>query len=830
MVNSISLFSSYVSGYISIMPFHALVDGASPGVQVPPHLTRIPINLISTSSDLADALVKGKVVRKGPLVSVAPNDFILKAVIQEEDSQPHISTQIPAINIVVFGELARDFSQCVSPGDVVMASGFTVSKSPTASKDKLHHFNLLLSEKDADIYCFCQNPSIYPRSAVARKDSCTVSAQIVNRTKAPRYTYTPLGDLKAGSVVNVYGVVVFFKQPFKSHGTDFCSSLKITDKSNHNIGCTIFCEKLEEHPKIFQNGDIVRMHRVKVQLFNNTITLVNTFGFSVVTFDGKPSGSVEPRTSSRTVHFDEEDRRRVEELQTWISSQNILLPLTSSVSLSAVQPKAYFDLTCQLLAKAPVDSTCSLLRVWDGTRCPNTFLKVDVDPNDVEGPTTFSREKESFIANVLVYDNHSEFAKQLKPGAFLRIYNLRAIPVTSKECSVTGSQSEEVEHIVFHLHGGTSYGRGIRVLPENSPDVQMLKRAIAFLTEDVGNCASELNDSELLEVWSTPPESLDDKAVECSTSKKCSSTAEGSCRLQLQRVTLSELKQSPPGQVYHVRAQLRSYEPSKLHQALKLFCSKCSSIQEIPDDERVASIFSEACKNSEDCSLPPWALSGSIKLPLPPSGASQRTLRVHLSTQLKAEGKANELLFITGTTLEETCRLATGYKNIVPVTSSKSGLVLMDLSAPFLFRGPRRFYGCKQCSEATVRELPSRGDKLLDEKIIAEALGVQLLQFVLLMKLQLQDATDTLDVFLWKHAEVFLGVSAEDVAISQRAQDCVHETLESLCPTEGTLGLRPWLDLTLMSYRGEGEEGQMQTYYQICSSPSQDPYLQSQDA
>lgn len=32
------------------------------------------------------------------------------------------------------------------------------------------------------------------------------------------------------------------------------------------------------------------------------------------------------------------------------------------------------------------------------------------------------------------------------------------------------------------------------------------------------------------------------------------------------------------------------------------------------------------------------------------------------------------------------------------------------------------------------------------------ALSVQLLQFVLLMKLELQDATDTLDVFLMKHA------------------------------------------------------------------------------
>lgn len=31
-------------------------------------------------------------------------------------------------------------------------------------------------------------------------------------------------------------------------------------------------------------------------------------------------------------------------------------------------------------------------------------------------------------------------------------------------------------------------------------------------------------------------------------------------------------------------------------------------------------------------------------------------------------------------------------------------------------------------------------------------LGVELLQFVLLMKLQLQDATDTLEVFLWRDA------------------------------------------------------------------------------
>lgn len=28
----------------------------------------------------------------------------------------------------------------------------------------------------------------------------------------------------------------------------------------------------------------------------------------------------------------------------------------------------------------------------------------------------------------------------------------------------------------FHLHGGTSYGRGIRVLPETNSDVDQLKK------------------------------------------------------------------------------------------------------------------------------------------------------------------------------------------------------------------------------------------------------------------------------------------------------------------------------------------------------------------
>ncbi|TNN33583.1 Protection of telomeres protein 1 [Liparis tanakae] len=599
--------------------------------------------------------------------------------------------------------------------DVVVASGFTVGRSPTVHKDKLHPFNLLLSGDNARVYV--SRPPLPPPppplviSPPANRKRSAARAEVSMATKAPKYTYVGLDGLKTGLVVNAYGVVVFFKQPFKSRGTDLCSTLKITDQSNQRISCSVFGEKLENHPKVFRVGDIVRLHRFKVMFYKNSLTLVNTFGFSVLAFDGAEGGSMEPRTSSLSFHLDREDRRAVEELRTWAAGQALLPPATT-IPLSAAQPRTYFDLTCQLLAKAPIDSTCTLLRVWDGTRCAHTLLKVTVEPDATEGPTRFSEGRERLIANVLVYDNHVELAARLKPGDFLRIYNLRAIPGSSKVPGHTGGQQQdqEVDHLAFHLHGGTAYGRGVRALPDEDN-------------------FSELNDSRLLEVWSTPPESA--------------------------------------GGAYAVQHR-----------------------RDVPNDELVARLFSEAAAAAPGPGAPPaWALSGRVPVPAERPASPPRAVGVHLSTRLLGEDRPTELLFLSGSTLEETRRLASGYRNVVPVRSSGGHMTLLDLSAPFLFRGRKRYFGCKRCSEAAVRDPPyAEGEEPLDEKALAAALGVQLLQFVLLMKLELQDATDTLDVFLWRDAESFFGVSAEDVAANQEAENSIRQKMDSLCPAGGSAG------------------------------------------
>ncbi|XP_054878707.1 protection of telomeres protein 1 isoform X2 [Poeciliopsis prolifica] len=704
--------------------------------------------------------------------------------------------------------------------DILWVSGFTVGKSPTANKDKLHPCNLLLSGEDACIYVSKERPP-EPRCPLASRVCSLTPAEDLRTPIAPKYTYVRLDELKNMAVVNVYGVVVFFKQPFKSRGTDYCSSLKITDQSDHKIGCTIFCEKLQDHPRIFQTGDIVRMHRVKVRLHNNSLTLVNTFGFSVVTFSGAVGGDMEPRTSSKSIQLDEDDWHIVEELRLWAACRTSLLSISAAVPLSAVQPNAYFDLICQLLAKASIDSTCTLLKVWDGTRCPHALLKVIVEPNSTEGPSSFSKHKESHIANVLVYDNHVEFSKHLKPGAFLRIYNLRAIPGSSRASGLTSSQPVEPDHLAFHLHGGTSYGRGIRLLPENSPEVQELKRAMDAFSDHQDEEVSELNDSELLEVWSTPPQFIDGDVVDCRT-ERC-------CDHQLQVVTLSQVKQSAGGQTHHVRAQIGSYEPRQLHHALKLFCCSCFTIQDIPDDELLAGIFSEATRRPTACTPPPWALSGHVDLPGDASASQQHSTSVHLSTKLMTEGKTEQLIFLMGCSLEETQQLSAAYPNVVPVAPSCGRLALLDLTAPFLFRGTNRHYGCKRCSEPAVREPSDAGAEQIDETIIAETLSVQPLQLVLLLKLQLQDATDTLDVYLWRHAELFFNVAATDISTNQEAQNTIHQTMDTLCPPEGSIGEQPWLDLCLMAYQTEGEKRQSQTCYQICNTVVVKPCCNSPD-
>uniref|UniRef100_A0A671NK97 Protection of telomeres protein 1-like n=1 Tax=Sinocyclocheilus anshuiensis TaxID=1608454 RepID=A0A671NK97_9TELE len=379
-----------------------------------------------------------------------------------------------------------------------------------------------------------------------------------------------------------------------------------------------------------------------------------------------------------------------------------------------------------------------------------------VAPSDLEGPTFI------FLP--------SNLTVMLRLCCMLlRFYNLHALVQRAPD-----QVPDKPEHLSFHLHGGTSYGRGLCSLPAESPDLQSLKSVLEKHV-DLDEC-DDVNDGTLLEIWYTPPEAL-----------------VRTCEHNTQRLTLAQVKHTTPPLSCHVRAQLKKYKPQQLYQCLKLFCSNCKTMKDVPDDSAVAKVFRESVKDNQPCDEQ-WATTSSAS-----SREPGRTISMHISRDMVGESTHMQLIFVEGTTLDEICVLSRDYKNLVPVRSVNGRMTLLDLTAPFLFSGDKRYYGCKQCSLNTFQNPVFTGVEIWDEQAVAEALGVQLMQFRLLIQFDLEDQTDTFEALLWENA-VSVHVIAMPFAKYQDLQDQIQTIMDTIQPPYSSLEERPWLDLCLSVY------------------------------
>ena len=87
--------------------------------------------------------------------------------------------------------------------------------------------------------------------------------------------YTKLADLKADTIANVYGVVKFFKSPFKSKRSDFVCTLSLTDPSfdsmENGFKLVLFSKSREMLPQVKSIGDIIRFHHIAVGEFKGEL-------------------------------------------------------------------------------------------------------------------------------------------------------------------------------------------------------------------------------------------------------------------------------------------------------------------------------------------------------------------------------------------------------------------------------------------------------------------------------------------------------------------------------------------------------------------------------
>ncbi|XP_072050593.1 uncharacterized protein [Amphiura filiformis] len=294
------------------------------------------------------------------------------------------------------------------------------------------------------------------------------------------FLYTKLVDVKETNSVNIYGVVKFFKPPRKTNGTDYFMALTLIDPSltsDRGLKCNLFRRELKSLPKVLRVGDIVRLHCIKVQLYNNELQAVCNPGFASLVFDGRMGTPLKPRSSSAEYTVTQQDKDKVRGLQRWAntvmrSSEGLSNP---SRTLSDVFIGQYFDLTCQVVAKALLPSESAvLLKVWDGTKCSWPVRDIDAGNRPIEWDDTAAFRAEGLTVDVCLYDDHVPAGEKIQPGNYICLYNLHALKYSPP--------GEVEDHPVsmgeFCLHRGTSYGRGVTVMPQYDPDIQELIRKL----------------------------------------------------------------------------------------------------------------------------------------------------------------------------------------------------------------------------------------------------------------------------------------------------------------------------------------------------------------
>ncbi|XP_034277273.1 protection of telomeres protein 1 isoform X1 [Pantherophis guttatus] len=733
---------------------------------LPNHLQKVDLEHLQLGRDYANQYIQGSFVTSYQLINLGNGTPFFKIVLQESENS---SSRNSSIYILIFGKLAEDCAKVVQQGDIIMVAGFNLTKS--TNDPSRHGCQVEVSEEAGSTIYVCTGSS---RNATG--------AETASMKVAPKYTYTPLNHLKNGSVVNLYGAVKFFKPPYLSKGTDYCSVVTIVDQSNVKLVCSFFKAVKDALPQIYRIGDIVRFHRIKIREFNRQMQGISGPGFSSLTFDGNVGTPVIPRTSSKTFSFTDEDRKTVEDLRIWVASNLFSLPPMKK--LCDIQPPMFFEFTGKLIGKAKVDGSSYLLKVWDGTKCPFPSWNVLVKEEDLEGDESLLRRLKYLTVDVVAYDNHVHVAKLLKIGQFISMYNVHV---------KTHSSENGRDVMQFLLHGGTGHGRGIAVLPENHPDIIELK---SFLdTIDLA---------------------LSDDSERASPEPENSYTSLGSCVERCQQLsvtvltdhqhfdstTLNTIRMSNIPQNYRIRARLVKFEPEKLYQSVKLHCPQCNSLQEIPDGTELDSVLREASATCSDSNLQSPSFCNSIVWRTENQG--QRQVAVHFVTHKELlQDPEDTLVFLEGGTLNEILTFTCKFKGIIPVTAKEDSLVLLDLSVPYFWEGNMQYYGCKHCSKPKAMEslgcLASKQNPSWEHTSIAQELGIVPLEYVFVMKFTLDDGTGTLDVYLLD-SKKFFQIPASKVLINTIYQENMESIMSRLCPTGRTLDDFPWLECFIKSY------------------------------
>ena len=263
-----------------------------------------------------------------------------------------------------------------------------------------------------------------------------------------------------------------------------CSVLVLMDPTvseSCGLECVSFQPSVSRLPNVQKVGDIVRLHRIKITQYQGRLQCKSSRGFAAVVFDRDadlPVTAEMARVSSSTFTLTQGDIDTVESLKHWRERQPVLFPQTNFVTVAQINQDSYFELVCQVVGVAMHHTLdCVVLFVTDGTKPQHDFRACEGDDYGiVEAPDNYSTEEETALVSVFLYGSHAEVARLLaKKGEYIILHNVHS-QVLKPGGSVSSVLDVMKPLLELCVHRGTAFGRGLTVLPTDSPEVKQLKR------------------------------------------------------------------------------------------------------------------------------------------------------------------------------------------------------------------------------------------------------------------------------------------------------------------------------------------------------------------
>lgn len=569
-----------------------------------------------------------------------------------------------------------------------------------------------------------------------------------NQTKklqTRRYCYLQLKDLLPETIVDVYGVVKFLKLPQKTRGTDYRQVISIIDPSfcgNNKLTCVLFARDEAALPPV-KIGSIVRFHRLRIGLHNGELQGVKAPGFSWLVIDGNAHGAIIQNASTTNYTFTDIDREKIKHLQEWLKEQEDLKNSENSICLEKIVLGEYFNLVCQVVSVCLIEEdVCLLLQVWDGT-CPNYPIRV-IETASAKDFAMNSNEEllqkaEGYIYDVCIFDDHVKKAGNLQPGIFVKLWNLHAAKYRNDNCD----ELSDTEMIELVLHRGSSYGRGMKVLPDSDSEVCTLRGKLQQISPKPRKRPRESPSPPLTQQQQQPPTMSSEPQPGCSRSNP--SQACRPIRIQKSYEFLSQNKiSSLTGHHPKVVADLSSQTPQASSSSLTNYCI-IPTISVIDGHQNAQ--FSKILEIIDYKTPSKFRLLTRVIQYFPKIDTLPNFIELYCP----------QCHYIVGSNNAK-------YKNyFLPNSFAK---------------GP----ACPDCQ--------------------ASKIVVPYLQYIFKLKLLIGDSSGYMIVNLWKEEAVkfFDGLTPQTVINDKDAYNRLLDFLHLMCPTEKVLSQRPIMECCIKSY------------------------------